>query len=385
MISLFISTLTFSQTEDSLSAPIQKRQEDKKKGFRYIDIVGHTGVHAYTGKGLSDKLNHGYGAVEARFGWYPKDKDNWSGFYGNPSYGVGVYSGFIGDPQTLGKPNAVFGFISFPLSKKAKRNFLFLSPSLGITYDLEPFDPNNNADNDAIGSRMAVYFGLSLFATYVINREIDLVYGVDVSHFSNGRTSAPNHGLNMIGINLGLRYNYNADRKFNRGNLYTSDSLSARFSRNIKIPNKKIRSGELGVYGALGFVQNDEDKGSSLRYTTASFITEYRYLFNNMHAVSGGIDWFLDHSIRDNSSSRNMFGFHFGYDFMFWKLSVRLQAGSYIGNNNGKGPFFLRPAIRYDISPLFFTQIGLKTVDGAAADWVEFGIGMNVLKRKIPK
>jgi hypothetical protein len=43
-----------------------------------------------------------------------------------------------------------------------------------------------------------------------------------------------------------------------------------------------------------------------------------------------------------------------------------------------KDKFFFRPAIKFDINQIFFTQVGLKTQAGLKADWVEIGAGIRL-------
>ena len=68
-------------------------------------FVGYS--HIYSGEKLSEALSSGYGSFEARFGWQPSNPDHWANVhYGSVSYGVGFYSGYIGDP-------AIFGYVHF--------------------------------------------------------------------------------------------------------------------------------------------------------------------------------------------------------------------------------------------------------------------------------
>jgi hypothetical protein len=62
---------------------------------------------------------------------------------------------------------------------------------------------------------------------------------------------------------------------------------------------------------------------------------------------------------------------------MFWRLTIRLQLGINLSSlgREMKGTTFIRPAIQYNINKKLFAQIGLKTMNGATADWVEWGIG----------
>jgi len=344
--------------------------------FRYLEIRGHTGYHLYSGTTLDKTVDGGYGAVEARHGWQSKDSTGWKAEAGYPSYGVGYYSGFIGDPEVLGKPNALFGFITFPLSRSEKRNVWEIGPSLGVTYNLEPFDAENNPTNDAIGANFALYFNLALGASYKLTRELDLIYGVDFTHFSVGRITTPNHGLNMYGLNLAFRYHYNADQRFVDNDFYTKDLLPSRFRRPEKKRLTQLRESSIETYFGFGTVQNIEDKGTDKRYFVFSGVLDYRYKFNTMHGISIGLDYFYDSSLKpEYPDDLDLFGIHAGYDFMFGKFSTRFQLGAYLEDDKGKDPVFMRAAFRYDITPWLFAQIGIKTRDGARADWAEWGLG----------
>lgn len=365
--------ISMEVNETEVSDTIKQRKER----FKYFELRTHGGFHIYTGENLENVLKQGYGSLEARVGWFPKNADEWSKYYGNPSYGVGFYSGLVGDPEVLGKPNALFGFINFPLSKPGKRNLLEISPSLGFTYNLRPFNEIENPSNDAIGSKIAVYFNVHFGAVYQMNREMDLIYGVDFSHFSNGRSNVPNHGLNMFGLNVGFRYHYNRAHDWNASTVYLDDPLPARYKAEPKARNIKVKQSSINLYAAGGIVQNDEDIGTYKYYPTISVVGEYQHKFSNMHGMTMGLDYFRDESLKPNysSSERNLLGVHAGYDFMFWKMAIRMQAGTYLTSNRGKGSFFLRPALQYQFSKKFYAQVGLKTLAGAAADWIEFGVG----------
>ena len=351
--------------------------------FRYLEVKGHTGYHLYAGELLNESVDNGYGAVEFRYGWQSKDPEKWPSRYGYATYGVGYYSGFLGNPEVLGKPNAVFGFVNFPLSNPSKRNVLETGLSLGLTYNLEPYDPDSNPDNDAIGSPLAAYFNLHFGAVYKMTRELDLVYGIDFTHFSNGRMTTPNYGFNMYGLNLGLRYHYNADQKFVNNDVYTNELLQARFERPKTEKNIKLRESSIEVYLAGGTVQNEDDKGTYKRYGVFSGVLDYRFKFNSMHAVVAGFDYFWDGSLETEypeAKDQVLAGLHVGYDFMFGKFAVRLHGGAYLTDDKGKTPSYLRAAFRYDITDWLFAQMGVKTKNTSRADWVEFGIGFTPFK-----
>ena len=365
----------FSQKKKkSISYEEVKDQPDFGR-FKYFEVKGHTGYHLYGGTTLKETVEGGYGALELRYAWQSKDSTGWEPYYAYPSYGVGYYSGFVGDPDVLGKPNALFGFINFPLSASEKRNVWEITPAFGITYNLEPFDAESNPTNDAIGSDFAVYFSMSFGAAYKLNREIDLLYGIDFTHFSVGRITTPNHGLNMYGLNLAMRYHYNADQRFVDKDPYSKNLLQARFQRPEKKAKPRLNENLFEIYLAGGAVQNLDDKGTNNRYAIFAGLFEYRHKFNMMHGLSLGFDYFYDESLKQFYDDLDLWAVHAGYDFMFGRMTARVQVGTYLEDDKGKDPMFYRAAFRYDITRWLFAQIGIKTRETFRADWVEWGLG----------
>jgi len=370
----FISINTFSQVE-KLDYEEVKNTENYGR-FKYIEVKGKSGSHMYTGESLGDAIEKGYGSFEIRFGWQPSDPDHWSKSYGFSSYGIGWYTGYLGDSDIFGFPSAIFGFINFPIGKPGKRNTFQISPAIGLTYNLVPFDEDSNPTNDAIGYKMAVYLNINFGFQYIINRDLDLLYGLDYTHFSNGRLFTPNHGLDMLGLNIGLRYMYNADQKKYNNDIYTDELLQSRFKRYPNVPIEKVKKSYINVLAGIGTVQNSEDAGTSKRYVTFSGVIDYQYKFNKMIAATGGFDFFYDQSmIEYENSDRYLLAAHVGADFMFADFTFRAQTGTYLTDSKGKGGIFVRAALQYAITDWMYVQAGLKTRNGARADWIEWGVG----------
>lgn len=384
-----ILSLNISFSQEKLT--FENVKDDKNYGrFRYIDVKGHSGVHLYTGETLGDAISSGYGSFEVRYGWQSGDPENWANkYYGSVSYGVGFYTGYIGDPKIFGNPNALYGFADFTLSKarKGRKTSWHLVPAFGLTYNLVPYDPVENPNNDAIGGKTAVYLNFAYGANTILTRELDLTYGIDFAHFSNGRMNTPNYGLNMFGLNLGLRYHYNQDQKFIDDSPYTRELLQARYDRPKKQQNEKLNQNSFNIYAAVGFVENYADAADGgdpeIKYNTFSGVLDYRHRFNTMHGISVGLDLFYDESLKPThpeTSDRYMVGIHAGYDFIFWRFAVRPAIGTYLSDDKGKKPAWARVALLYNVTDWFNVQVGLKTRRGFAADWVEFGIGFTPFK-----
>jgi hypothetical protein len=359
-------------------------QENQNGNFKSISIRALSGAHLYSGEGLVEKVSYGYGALDLRFAWQTSVDNQWAKDTGFASYGAGFYTASVGDPKIFGNPTAIYGFANFFLSNPNKRNAFEISPALGLTYHLEPYNAETNPLQDAIGSRMAVYFNVNFGAAFHLNRETDLLYGIDFTHYSNGRTFTPNYGLNLFGLNLGMRYHFNREQNKLDPDLYTTNVLPARYKRPERPSTEKNDFRQsIDLYAGIGTVQNYADQGTQIRYGTFSGVLDYRRYFNRMHGFTAGLDLFFDNSLAEsyeNVNDRYLLGIHGGYDLMFWKFDIRVQVGTYISNDRGKGGFFMRPALQYEISKGFFAQVGLKTKNGAAADWIEFGLGWKPFK-----
>ncbi|WP_299429902.1 acyloxyacyl hydrolase [uncultured Maribacter sp.] len=352
--------------------------------FRTIEVKSNYGSYLYTGTALSEAgfLDAGYGAINVKIGWQSSDSESWASYYKYPTYGIGLYSGFLGNAQVFGNPSAIYGFVDFPIGNPNRRNTFSIEPSLGITYNLQEYNAEENPVNDAFGARAAVYFGLDLGFEYRFTRELDLTYGFDFTHFSNGSSYQPNLGLNLFGINLGIKYNYNAAQRIVDNDPYSSNLLQARFKSPEKREMTKINDNSIALYFAGGGKQTSEDGGTDRQFGVFTGVLDYEHRFNEIHGISTGLDFFYDNTLQEfkNAGDRTAIGIHAGYDFNFWKMVIKAQIGTYITDDLGKGAYFMRPAIRYNINKTIFAQFGLKTLDGGAADYLEFGFGVKPFK-----
>lgn len=171
---------------------------------------------------------------------------------------------------------------------------------------------------------------------------MDITYEIDFTHFSNGRTFTPNYGLNMFGLNVGLRYHYNADQRKVDNATYPTKLLTSRFKRAEKLPNVKLEDNQsINLYLAAGTVQTEEGAGTDTRYATYSIVLEYQHKFNSRHSVSGGLDYLVDKSVAETypegGGKTDMMAIHAGYDFMFWKFTIPLHIGVNITDSLDKG------------------------------------------------
>lgn len=382
---LFTSEIVSGQQENNTQAIADR--------FRFVDLRGHFGTYLRSGAEAGEAFKKSYTSFEARLGWQTDKEDDWQSRYFYPTYGIGGYIGFLNGAALFGNPTALFAFIDFPVSRQ-KRNTLNVSVNFGLSYRLNPYKLSVNPNLDTIGSRLGIYFSLNLNWVYKLNRETDLLYGIDLTHFSNGRTVTPNFGINMYALNLGLRYNFNLAQKFaDRNRIYPQDILLARPNRVNYNRIIKKKEHVIELYQAFGTVQNKMDAGTSKRYFTSSTVLDYAYRYSELGRVNAGFDFFVDGSAyaflgqKENTlKNKSYLGVHVGYDFSFSQFMIRFQIGTYLKEGvANKGNFYMRPAFRWEPpEKSFFAQVGLKTLNGAVADWIEYGIGFKLYKKKIP-
>jgi hypothetical protein len=346
----------------------------------------HIGNHAYTGRTFSEYLQSMTVGNELRLGWRTDGSEDWQKALNNPLFGVGVYGGNIGDPQFLGTPSGVYGFIHFPFLRSQRHHFNG-EIAAGLTYDLVSYNAETNPDNDAIGSSVAVYFNAHIGGDIIISRSLDLTYGVDLTHFSNGRTFTPNYGINIFGFNLGIRKNFNPIKKgvqlIDPG---YEPNVRPILDRSPMSPAPK--SHDINFYASIGTVMYEIDGGRGPRYNTWTTYLEYARRYGHIGNVNVGLDFMYDGSIqeavnRDSSnttpwqSSQNYFGgVHVGHSLFIERFNIETQLGIYTFKEvHYKGDWYMRVSLKYRFKNDMFAQIGLKTLNGGAADWIEWGIG----------
>ena len=75
---------------------------------------------------------------------------------------------------------------------------------------------------------------------------------------------------------------------------------------------------------------------------------------------------------------------HFGYDFHFWKFSMRPHLGFLLteAGRESKESFFMKLALTLDLSETLSFQAAVKTESiGFKADYADFGFGVRLFKK----
>jgi hypothetical protein len=374
--SLFVLlTLSLVLTLSTQSAMSQ----DVKKRTSFLSVNAHAGSNYYPGGELEDELEGGYTGLDFRYGWQSYEEDHWSAVFNYANYGVGYWVGDIGDEAVFGTPMALYGFINFPIYR-AKSIELSLGPAFGLGFNLEPFDPVTNAQNDLTGGQYAGYLNFNIGAAVKLTESLDLSIGGDFIHMSNGGIKQPNTGFDMYGGHLGLRFHIDRRKIFPEA------------SYNTMLPEKrekdKTRKSQVNIFQAIGVDQKLEDQGTDIDYTVATTTLEYQFRFNEIHGMTAGLNLFYDSSVKTDELypeyETTLFpGVHVGYDLHFWRLAIRPQLGYLVteAGQNLKAGLFARLALSADLTNKLYFMMAVKSINGLKADWADFGLGLHLFQR----
>ena len=170
------------------------------------------GAILHTNDFLRDKnpevrtMNHDMGYY-LKYAFSAPEGSEQARIYRDTYQGIGIgWNEF--NPQ-LGNPVSVFLLQGARIASLSNRLALNYEWNLGLTFGWKPYDEIDNPDNKLIGSRVTAYIGFDLYLRWIASRHVDLNFGLNVTHYSNGNTQFPNLGLNTAALRIGAAYYIN--------------------------------------------------------------------------------------------------------------------------------------------------------------------------------
>ena len=309
---------------------------------------------------------------------------DWHHAYRFPSYGIGFYAANFGNEEELGSPVGVYGFLSLPLASLGESTDLTTDFSIGMAFDFEPFDPETNPFNRAIGSVTTLSFDWGFYLKYLLSTKLDLAGGVSFTHFSTGRIREPNLGLNTLAPKVSLRYNFHQQRPtFVRRSLPefrpTWELLFA------------VAGGSKNISAATDSPELQE-VGRRETFGVANFSTAIQRHFYRQGKVGGGMDVSYDGSanacidlldgriVESRGSGTDMLnlGLFGGYEHVFHRFLLAVDLGYYVwqGRDDGRVPdLYQRLGFTFDLSENIFARIKFRFFDFSKADYIEWTTG----------
>lgn len=274
----------------------------------------------------------------------------------------------FGRSEQLGRLNAILPDIHLPIVSKKEFTISF-GMGLGIAHLSKKFDRINNYQNLAIGSNFNAAVKFEASFQYKLTTQLQINTGLSMLHISNGTIKAPNYGLNLPAIYAGCEW------KISRKKIKYFKS-----EERITKPRKM----NVSLMGSMASKQiiNVWDKDFAI---AAASLTISRF-YNNTNKLLLGVDAVYDESTEyllnqaekptDYWLDITKIGVNVGHEWTFSKLSIFMNLGYYVHNNNETNAvLYNKLGLNYDFLKFAFVGINLQT-HWAKADFLSIGLGL---------
>lgn len=105
----------------------------------------------------------------------------------------------------MGNIVSLYGAFSRPLLRKNRWEIDYTIMA-GTGYSRVKYNKDTQVNNEIIGSRWLIFFGLETGVSYQLTRDYALQAGITVYHHSNGAMNRPNKGCNVVAPHIGISY-----------------------------------------------------------------------------------------------------------------------------------------------------------------------------------
>ncbi|NJC25906.1 hypothetical protein [Neolewinella antarctica] len=292
-----------------------------------------------------------------------------------PEWGVGYYGVKLYNDEVFGVPNALFGYIDIPgktFSPERRWTWGYHIGG-GLSFNFQPNNPDFNPLNNVIGSYNNVFIDLGFWASHKLSESIDIRGGFQFIHFSNGASSLPNQGMNMIGPNLQIKHHLVRERP-------------TTFKRD-DIPEWTSRHG-LFVYQAIG---GKQVTSGGKRYFNSTTGLAYKWWSGYRNRWLVQADVFYDSSNntgegprdivpvadRDNPNNLYSLGIFAGHEAVYNRWGFVVGWGVHVARRyEYTSVHYQRFGVQYRVWNGLVVGAGLKART-FAADYIEWSIGYN--------
>ncbi len=396
-LTILLLTPSFLKAQEFSSFKPEQYNPEKNYGsLNYVQLNYFQGDHAGYENGLPSAFANGYNAAELKLGWQSTGRQDWQRLHKYPMYGLGVFVSTLGESDidsVVGAPSALYFFYGEPIARFGNFTFVF-DLGIGLSYDFNPYNVETNPTNYTIGSRVNLYFNGNMMLYYRVDENIDLSAGLNFIHFSNGRSSTPQRGINLMGFNVGAKYNFNPMKNYTQ---YSRPDYRPPVRPEFIIAPKPPlqRYGELQFMAAFGTVETEPgetktedgsyDSIAQKRYYTNTVSLEYAYLAARTLKVHIGLDAMIDGSMENyhdnvapgdvDFAGKFMAGYHVGFQYLIERFAFYYSLGWYMYKESpARGDWYMRVGGRIGLTPKLDAHVALKTRNGGIADWIEWGL-----------
>lgn len=332
------------------------------------------------------------GNIEA--GWQATGSNKFDPILGYPTFGFGFLSYSFPQTDSLGKPNALYMFLNAPIHRWNKFSLNYIL-RLGMSYNWEPNDPVANPFHAALGSYRNLYISAGIEGQYLIGEQLSASLGVKFAHFSNGQSSLPNAGMNLLTPHLGLKYDFNGGVR----------------PTYKKYPKPEFTEKTMEYYATLGtgirqifFTPEDSVVATRIpkqgeSYPVFNLSMGAQYQFGWAGKFGGGVDLIywgaynpaielgpggVIQAVKYPFNEYLQLGVFVSYEFVLNNVSIIAQPGYRIIRKDYEGKptdFYQHLGLKYHVHDLII-GVGIRAINFGIAEYIEWSIGYRIRKVK---
>lgn len=328
------------------------------------------------------------GRIEA--GWQARGNNIYDKLLKYPTYGVGFLT--YDFPQTfeLGQPNALYFFLNKPYKRWGNKFAFNYFIRLGMSYNWEPNDPAVNPANLVLGSFRNLYISAGLEAEYNISPRLSTTIGGGFAHFSNGQSSLPNSGMNLLTPHVSIKYNFNGGEQMEYEEIeepeFTDKAMEYYFTIGNGIRQIFFDSAATGVPSKLG-----------VSYPVHNISVGAQYHFNWRGKFGGGADFIYWGAQNPGielgaggviqakpvpTNEKLQLGIFVSYEFVLNNFSIYAQPGYRVIRTEYDGmppDFYQHLAGKYHLRNLIL-GVAIRAVNFGQAEYIEWNVGYRFRK-----
>jgi hypothetical protein len=323
------------------------------------------------------------GRIEA--GWQSRGGNIYDGMLNYPTFGVGFLT--YGFPQTgqLGEPNALYLFLNKPYKRWGNKYSFNYFIRLGMSYNWEPNDPAINPANLVLGSFRNLYISAGIEAEYNFTPRLSTSIGGAFAHFSNGQSSLPNAGMNLLTPHISIKYNFNDGEQMEYKKVeepeFKDKGMEYYFTIGNGIRQIFFDTAATGVPKKLG-----------VSYPVHNISVAAQYQFNWKGKFGGGLDFIYWGAQNPGielgaggviqakpvpTNEKLQLGVFVSYEFVLNNFSIYAQPGYRVIRTEYAGmppDFYQHLAGKYHIRNLIL-GVAIRAVNFGIAEYIEWNVG----------
>ena len=303
-------------------------------------------------------------------------KKMWQSYFNYPTVGVTAFYSSLGNNEVIGNAYAIYPFISYPFNKSKINTFGFRF-GVGVGYITEIFHPKENFHNTSIGSHVNAAISLTFEYKRQISEHLKLSAFAGLTHFSNGCSSKPNNGLNII--NAGLSASY-----------FIKDQEE--YIHNQKICNCEYRRLKPEFYLGLSYGIKRIEYGQKEDFSVYNLEIYILDRITNLSKIGIGLDLVSDATDKitlknfyhDEDANNYTFaqllkpGVSIAYELLMGETSFLINFGYHPwGRDMRYGRCYQKLGAKFNFGEHIYGKIALNTHFGVA-DFIGFGLGIRL-------